>query len=73
MRALIAFSLLFVAGCSNTGRLDEAFARRVCTSEGMWCQDENHSRCCRGLRCDDGKCVRRDSKSRLGCTPDAVE
>ena len=61
MRALMLG--LFLAGCSNTSIDPDALARgRACTSEGMWCQDANHSRCCRGLKCEDSKCVRHESK-----------
>ncbi|MBK7865153.1 MAG: hypothetical protein IPJ65_42465 [Archangiaceae bacterium] len=63
MRALL-FALL-LGGCSNAGRLDaDALARRACTSEGMWCQDASHSRCCRGLSCEDSRCVKREPREK---------
>jgi hypothetical protein len=53
--------LILTCGCTNTG---ESLARRACTSEGMWCQDAEHSRCCRGLKCEDSRCVKRESKKK---------
>jgi hypothetical protein len=64
VRPFVLLALLFTAGCSNTGLNPDALARRACTSEGMWCQDDHHSRCCRGLRCEDGRCIRRDAKGK---------
>jgi hypothetical protein len=56
----LAVPLLLVA-CSRVTlpANDTALARRVCTSEGMWCQDAEHSRCCKGLKCVDSTCVKR--------------
>ena len=60
MNRLVAAALLFsgatfAQSVPQDGSPD-ALARHVCTSEGMWCQDAKHSRCCRGLKCENSTC-----------------
>jgi hypothetical protein len=54
----VAVVLLF-CGCAKVTMPPDGLARRLCTSEGMWCQDAEHSRCCKGLKCVDSVCVKR--------------
>jgi hypothetical protein len=56
-------ALLVMCSCAPMTPAADELARRVCTSEGMWCQDAEHSRCCRGLKCVDSTCVKKQGKS----------
>ncbi len=62
MTRLALASLFVLTACANTALPPEAIARRACTSEGMWCQDAQHGRCCRGLSCEDSRCVKKAPK-----------
>ena len=42
MRSLLVFAWL-TSACTKTVLPEGAQARRACTSEGMWCQDESHA------------------------------